>query len=649
MRRKLERGIILCALLLCWAAALWRLAAPSLWYDELFNADLVFGHDLRGFFAVLRYEQPYPPLYLLCLKGWAALLGARPYAPGLEAANGLELVLRFPSAAASALLLAALVPLARRLRLPGTAALPLALAWHPTLLWYAREARMYAPWMLWVLLAVYALAAERRGLWLGAATAALLTHYFSVFPLACAIMAAFFTAPAPYASRFSPLATPHASRFTLHVSRFTFHASRFTFHALPFVFLLVWGLFAARVTFGFESFGTSAPPTLARFLMLAGPELLTARETLAPLGRAVASEWGIAALAVGAGGLLLLAGRPGQAGKIVAGAALLGLPALFIFAQLRPVGDVRYLVWALPLLAIGFAAWPTCFFRAQRSAALLALLVLALPALGWGGSQMRAVLSADRRVWYPDFRFAVDMLNRLALPGDRGVALAAHGMQTFTTYRTAMPFTAGPAIGARLRPEQAAALLTPGARRQWLLLYQDEAVDPGGVLVGTLEAAGGRRVELLYSRELRLYAYALPAGAQPLPLQPQATLDTTFAGGVVLRGWARFREERLLSVYLFWELLAAQPRPLIGAVHLAPRYGEPPVAQQDKPVLGLYWTLPELPVGERWPARYELILPPELPPGEYALYALLYEPDTFVRRALPDGADFVLLGVFTWP
>ncbi len=194
------------ALLLFWGAGLWHVGTPAFWYDELFNVNLILGHDLPGMMTVLRTQQPYPPLYFLCLKGWAALTGARPYAPGLEPGSGLEFLLRAPSVLAGVLLLAMLVPLGRRLRLPGATSLPWLLALHPLLLWYARDARMYAVWMTLTLAAIYALTANRRWLWWLAATAALLTHYFALFPLAGA------AAVAPAVRRWGTLAAAGASR-----------------------------------------------------------------------------------------------------------------------------------------------------------------------------------------------------------------------------------------------------------------------------------------------------------------------------------------------------------------------------------------------------------------------------------------------------
>ncbi len=620
--------ILLVALLLFWAAALWQVGEPSFWYDEIFNTDLALGHDLGGLLDVLRFEQPYPPLYCLFLKAWSVVLGARAYAPGLEPSNGLELLLRFPSVVAGLLTLSVLATLARKLRLRGAVLLPLLLALHPTLLWYARDARMYSLWIFWVLLAVYGLVSERWKVWVLAGAAALLTHYFSLFPLAGAALAAFLFRPR--------------------------RRENLKWLAAPFLPWLLWSLFAFRVTFGFESFATGSPPTLRTFLLELGPDLFTARVFLLPLERSLASGWGYGLLAAALLGLFLLALDDPRRGGIVAGAVVIGAAGTFALAQLRPVQHVRYLVWALPLLALGLAelvAVPLKWSGRPRLAPAL-LGILALPALAWGVDRSRAVLQADRTVWHPDFRAAVALLNTRSQPEDRGVAVAAHGMQVFTAYRSVVSFVAGPAIGERLQPAPAAQLIAPGPGRRWVLLYQDDAVDPGQVLLGTLEMAGGHRVELLYSRELRLFAYALPEGAVARPLAPQTPLDAPFEGGVTLRGVSRQRAGRLLTVILFWELQEPQTQSLVGAVHLVRQAGEHTITQRDKPVLSNYWPLPKLPVGEVLPDCYELILPPEaagVPAGDYHLFALLYDRESGARRRLPSGADMVDLGTISLP
>lgn len=641
---KRERGfhlLLSCtALLAFWAVALRGLGAASFWYDEIFNADLALNFSLGEVLRTLRTAQPYPPLYLLLLKGWAWLVGARPYAPGLELEGGLETLLRFPSVAAAALMLATLPPLIRHVGRNDSSAgrlgwlAPLLLAFHPTLLAYAQDTRMYTLWGVWVLLALLGLLSDRLWLWGVAGSAALLTHYFSFFPLAAAGLIVF------------------PSRVCRRPGRW----QRALALIMPFVPATLWGLWALPVTVGFGSFATTSPPTPTVFLNELGPEVLTARDWLVPLSIALPSDWGYGWLAVGVLGWLVAAFRSPQ-GRIGAASLLLGAAGLFAFWQVRPVHGPRYLFWTLPLVALGVVTLISEIYRAGIAGRYTGLVLgvgVAAAALLWGARSTAMMLAAPRTVWYPDFRQAVALLNTRAQEGDRGLTVAAHGIQALRVYRTTVPFVPGPEIGQRAQPEAGARLLEahrpPESGRYWVLLYQDEAVDPGGVILGTLEEAGGYRVEMLYTREVRLYAYALPENARFQPLGPERELDAVFEGGIALRGVAAHREERLVPVYLFWELLAPQGgSSLTGSVHLTARLGERPVTQQDRPVLNEYWPLARLPVGEVLPNRYELVIPPDLPPGTYHLCAFLYDPTTGERRRLETGEDMVDLGEFPWP
>ncbi len=620
------------ALLALWALGLRHLGAASLWYDELFNADLVLNHNWGQLLHVLQTDQPYPPLYPLLLKAWTLLVGAQPYAPGLEPANGLEELLRFPSLAAALLGVAVLAALSRRLRLRGGALVPLLLAVHPLTLWYARDVRLYAMLTTCLLLALLALLSGRRALWIAAAAAALLTHYFALFPLTGAAVGWLLC------RRRSP------------TSRLTWWAL-----GLPFAAAGAWGLWALPVTTGFSSFATASPPSLAVLLHESGPNLLTARAVLLPIAAALEPQWGLALLAAGALGLLLAAvERPFHGGPLAL-AGIGGLLGLYAFWQLRPVYHVRYLAWALPLFLVGLVAIAEVIpaRRAGRwlSAALLAL--LALGGTAWGASRSLTWIDADPTTWYPDFRQAVAMMNQRAQDDDRGLAVAGHGTQVLTAYRSPVPLAAGTAIGDRLQPATAAALLDGhrpgGAGRYWLLLYQDDAVDPSGLLMGTLEAAGGYRSEMFYSREARVFAYTLPATATLQPLMPALPVEATFVPGLQLHGAAIHREDRLLPVYLFWKLTTPLPDALVVTVQIVRRVGDPPLVQQDQPLLNNYWPVTQLPLDETLPSRYELILPPDLPPGTYVIQAAVYQRRDGTRLPLESGGDIVRVGELNWP
>ncbi len=665
MRRSVAWLLPLTGVLGLWGLGWHHLGRASLWYDELFNADLVLGHTLASLLNILRTEQPYPPLYPLLLKGWCALVGVQPYAPGLQPANGLEELLRFPSLAAAVLAVAVLFALGRRARLSAAAVVPLLFALHPLTVWYARDARLYSLLTLWLLLALLGLTARRRWLWIVGAAAALLTHYFALFPLVGAALAALrFGRPraaapglqptVPRRCRLRQLPYPTSHVAIAHRPLFIVHRSLFI-DLLPFVVAALWWLYALPVATGFVSFATGSPPTPPVFLAELGPELLTGRDLLLPVSAAVDVEWGYLLLAGGVVGLYLAHRRdPARGGPLALGLGL-GALGLFAFWQLRPVYHVRYLIWALPALLAGVVEAPAALGERWwgRRAAWAMLAPLLIAATIWCARQAITLIQADPTTWYPDHRAAVAFLNERAQPGDRGLAVAGHAAQTFSAYASPVAFAVGPRVGERVQPAGGAQLLEANrplaGGRLWLFLYQDDAVDPGGVCVGTLEAAGGYRTEMLYSREMRLFAYALPDDAPLTPLAADHPLDISFEGGIRLRGFSLHQEGRLLAIYLFWELTEPQSAGLSATVQLTEQIGQPALTQQDQPVVNGYWPLSRLPTGEVIPQRYELVLSSAHMPGTYHLVTALYDPSSGARRPLVSGGDFLDLGEVSFP
>lgn len=165
------------------AALALRLAlldAQSLWYDEGVTAEIA----RRGLAELTRWtaDDIQPPLYYYVVAGWGRMAGWS------------EWSLRFPSVFFGVLtvpLLAAVTIALTRRRLAGLLAASLA-AFHPLLLYYSQEARMYA--MLTALgvvlgyLIIHGEAAirHRARYWTAyvvVATAAIYTHYFAFFLL----------------------------------------------------------------------------------------------------------------------------------------------------------------------------------------------------------------------------------------------------------------------------------------------------------------------------------------------------------------------------------------------------------------------------------------------------------------------------------
>ncbi len=171
---------LLAVTLLALGLRLYNLAYHSLWFDEAMSVHwarqsvpriLEVGFTLQ--------EDRLPPLYYLLLKGWTALFG-------LEEAGVRSLSVLF-----GVLLIPPVADIGSRLynRRVGLAA-ALLVALNPFLIWYAQEARMYAPAVFFGTLSVWACLRWLRtnawgyfGLFVLAATAGLYSHLYTAFLL----------------------------------------------------------------------------------------------------------------------------------------------------------------------------------------------------------------------------------------------------------------------------------------------------------------------------------------------------------------------------------------------------------------------------------------------------------------------------------
>jgi len=155
-----DAALVVCLLLVAFGLRVWNLGGPSLWYDEAYlwwAVRLPFGK-----MWALSVGELVPPCHYLVLRVWTLLAGTG------------EFALRFPSALYGLLALAALARMARRLTGQRTAAIWAlgAGAVATSLIWAARETRMYGAFIAWTLLAsmalietLYSRTPQRRRCW----------------------------------------------------------------------------------------------------------------------------------------------------------------------------------------------------------------------------------------------------------------------------------------------------------------------------------------------------------------------------------------------------------------------------------------------------------------------------------------------------
>lgn len=149
------RYALMAVLLVAFGLRLLLLGAANVWWDEAYSVWLA-RKPLADVLRITAHDV-HPPLYYLLLHGWIRLAGDS------------EFAVRFPSAAAGALTVAAVYPLGVRLlgrRWAAFGALLLAISgFH---VWWSQEARMYIAASGWATVALYLLVRQtssQRSTW----------------------------------------------------------------------------------------------------------------------------------------------------------------------------------------------------------------------------------------------------------------------------------------------------------------------------------------------------------------------------------------------------------------------------------------------------------------------------------------------------
>lgn len=129
-----------------------------------------------------------------------------------------------------------------------------------------------------------------------------------------------------------------------------------------------------------------------------------------------------------------------------------------------------------------------------------------------------------------------------------------------------------------------------------------------------------------------------------LPAAPPESMQPTgqqFGDGVTLLGFEMHPPTGApgsqLAVSLYWQALAETSRYGVAFVHLVDADGRL-VAQHDAQPVNNVFPIPRWRAGMIVRDDHTLLLPPDLPPGSYTLYAGLYDPDTLERWPVLDAA-----------
>jgi len=634
--------------LLALGLRLYHLNAQSLWYDEGFSVYL--SHMSPGEIVSRTAADIQPPLYYLLLHGWMQLLGDdEPVVRGLSVLFG---VLTVP-------LIYAVAWQLFHSRPAGLLA-ALVLAVSPLHIWYGQETRMYTLLIFLCLLSSYwllLLASRSRGetghgvtavergrkgskgdllLWLAytlTSIAAVYTHYFALFVLA--------------------------------------------FQAI--YLLIVWWRqgFPARLALGGLASGVAIMLAYLPWL----PHLLTrysADTSYWPgqlnLGQVLVD------IALSFAGGETLPEQPGTALALIY--ALIALLALFALATRRnpsPVGDpgkseisflLLYLL--LPPLLILILSYNTPKFNARyvmiSQPALLLLVAGGLDVLwrraglagqrglGRGARVAGKVVAALALVFIlgvsayagrnaygnpsfarTDFKAAVRYLRNHIQDHEAVILTSGHMFPVYDYYARGLArhlLPDSPTLDTTRTLDYGIAaelnrwLADPADPKEgvWLVLWQDEVVDPVGYLTTLLEGAGEEQPIEKTFPGVRLKHYRFPQGAR-LPEGDRPAIahpaDFNFGNKLRLLGYDQTGENQ---VTLFWEALQPLDEDYRVSLSLRDTTGQVWGRWDGRPTSYLYptgrWRVGQVVFGQ-----YDLPQVPGRPPGDYGLEVGVYTED----------------------
>lgn len=621
-------------ILLAFTLRVYRSDAQSLWYDEGYSAYLG-AHLPVGQALDLTARDVVPPLYYLLLRPWLALVGTS------------EFALRYLSVLFGVVGVALLAQVGRRLGGERTGLVGAALgASAPVLLWLAQDARMYGPLVTWSLLASWGLVratapgadpkSRRRGwaIFVAGGLAALYTHTVAAFWL---------------------LGQAAFALLTVVWRR----ERNLAIETLVALGLLAVG-YLPWVGVAFDAYQANTgywagylPP---RYLWRSAWETFVGGQHLSP------AQTGAAALWFGAAALLSWLGVLVRRPRVAA----------YLFCYL-----------ALPLLAMGIAFQHTPKLAARYPTAMAPALLLIL-ALSEGQRASRVLrftnyvlrfgiasfffLAAANLYSNPtyskdDWRAVADYVRTHRQSDEAIILVSGHAFPVFAYYYgwegwQALPADVQldvthvlhyPTVAPRLNH------ILDGDGGAWLVLWQDEVVDPTGLVSTLLDGASRTSSELTWrgatvgdTIKLEHFRFEQPIRL-PDHLPIQQRLDQSVAPGLTLLGYTlpvtSHPADAEIHLRAFWQAEEPLSGAYAGSLRLFDRLGQE-WARADSFLAGDYLT-------ERWPVdvpvlgQYSVALPPGTPPGVYTPTLMIYQEDeTFGALAL---SPLVITRPFTVP
>lgn len=596
MKRRGWIGLNLALLGLAFGLRVYRLGAPSLWYDEAFSVHL----------ARTQVWQPleaHPPLFYLALRLWMALAGSS------------EFAVRFPSAMAGTLTVALFAATAARIgrsRVAQAVGLALA-ATLPFWIWESREARMYAALGLWTALVLFGIARGRPHLVLIAALAGIYTHYAMLWMVPGILLLGL---------RQWPSWIPWRAILVIGAIPGAIHA-----------------LWVGRTQGAFWPGTLDVGRTLLALWQAQGLQIRMAG-FLPPPG----SPWNlsVAAGAVVTGlGLSLGIRHPAACSLFLLFAlfpSAVGLVLLYTSPKFHPHYFIGATLGFWLIVAIGWAA----AIRRTHKAASLALLLWGL----WGLPAWNWILSHPEQT-KDDWRSAVQTVEARRGPGEAVVLVSGFALPAYQAYaRTTapIPLPADPVVDVRhvLNYETIAPILNQtlaGTQGAWLVQWGDEINDPAQGVAAALDWIGDEIEAFTFAGGIRVRHF-LWGEFRPLPEAP-ATLfghpGQPIGPNLIWLGYGlpggTLPADQPVPVIAGWQTTGPLPAELKVSLRLEREDGFL-WGQWDGALGGETWDTSRWP----WPrvilARYAMQAQVGTPPGRYRPRLVVYRSDQVWLDAL---------------
>ncbi|MEA3337859.1 MAG: glycosyltransferase family 39 protein [Chloroflexota bacterium] len=640
-------------LLIAFALRVHQLDSQSLWYDEAVTAQLVQQDlaDLGRWTA----DDIQPPLYYLAVDRWATLAGTGEWA------------LRFPSAMFGLVMVCLAAILARRLFgwQAGLLAALLA-AIHPLWVYYSQEARMYTLLTALGMLAGYALLrvlsagdrdGPRRYLWWAvfviSGIAMLYTHYFAAFLLAA--LGGFFLLSIAIWRRsdFGRLLVEGIAAAVLialaYLPWLPNALGRFQIDTSYWQGTLKLNEALRHLAINFSTGETvleQQATTLAWIVFAIAIACLVALVWAAIARKPQATDATAADKAAVSTGSET---APAMALAYLLMTLVLPVLAILLLAYRTPKFNPRYLMLASPglvLLLAGGLAVPFQYGRSAKRPWRSALQATALILLA---GLLVIFLYADRN-WYEDpaftkddWRGAVGHVRSQLGQNEAVILVSGHALPAWRYYAPDVQPLRLPEleildVNSVLDLDSALSVLNDGLSGHsgaWLVQWQEEVVDPTGVVPFLLDSVGEKTLpgQSFWGLD-EVTHYLLPDQSDLSDqLAPMQEVDANFAGQVKLMGFQQPSCDpssgESCQLNLFWQALVPLTADYkLSASLMDTEQGFTWSDLADRRLAAYEYPTFRWSPGQVVLSRLALAPEPGTPPGEYKLRIVVYDADS---------------------